>query len=95
MGEEEEDEGEGQKEEEEKGRKRGKQVGKYGLVLLLMQKKTQQAFLKHESPLMEHGDKLSHTHAGCVYVCECVPLQLKTSMSGFVPKPPSKVIYCT
>lgn len=68
-------EGGGQEGEEEREEsKKRKQVGKYGLVLLLMQK-TQQAFLKHESPLMELGDKPSHTHAGRVYVCVCVALQ--------------------
>lgn len=67
--------------------------------------RTRQAFLKHESPLMELGDKQSHTHAACECVCVSVSLSLrvctttthvlKTSMSGFEPMPPSKVIHCT
>lgn len=57
------------------GRKRGEQKEKTsGKIWLstVVDAKTQQAFLKHESPLMELSDKLSHTHAGCVYVFECV-----------------------
>lgn len=42
---------------------------------------------------MELGDKLSHTHAGCVYVCDNTCTDNKEG--EICAMPPSKVIYCT
>lgn len=71
--EEEDEEEEGQKEE---GRKRGEQKEKTSGEIWLstvVDAKTQQAFLKHESPLMELGDKPNQTWRVCI--CVCLPLQ--------------------
>lgn len=96
------------------GRNRGEQKEKTSGEIWLstvVEAITQQAFLKHESPLMELGDK-SYTCRLCicvrlclsVFVCVrmcvsvCVPLQhmyWKRADLGLCPWLPSKVIYCT
>lgn len=100
----EKDEEEGQK-EEEKGeteeRKKEKTSGEIWLSTAI-DTKTQHAFLKHESPLMELGDNLSPTHAGCVNVCKGVSLCVCSFNTCTDNKhvevramPLSKVICCT
>lgn len=82
------------------GRNRGGQKEKTSeeiWISTVVDAKTQQAFLKHESPLMVLGDK-SYTCRLVVCFCTCVSMSLwvcaskthvlKTSMSGFVPRTP-------